>query len=66
MSDDDEVSFEVGQRDDGKLWTVSVTCTDKLSELEFAAAILTLAEDILEGRVSFDKQPDSVQTLDSH
>lgn len=66
MKDEAEVSFEVGQREDGKLWTIAVTCPEKLSEQEFAASILSLAQDILEGKVSFETQPDTVETHDSH
>lgn len=63
MDDSVEISYEVGKREDGSLWTVTVTCPAKLSELEFAAAIKSLADDILSGSVSFDGCPD-VQVVD--
>lgn len=57
-ADEDEVSFEVGQREDGTLWTVSVACDSGLSEQEFAAALKSLADDIVEGNVSFAESPE--------
>jgi hypothetical protein len=59
MDDEQEIAFEVGQKSDGKLWTVTVTCTEGLTEKEFAAAILSLANDIICGDVSFDNMPDA-------
>ncbi len=59
---DDDVSFEVGKKEDGTLWTATVTCSAGLSELEFAAALKSLADDIFKGKVNFDDAPDS----DSH
>lgn len=58
MNDDAEVEFEVGQKEGGTLWTVAVSCKESLSELEFAAALRSLADDILAGDVSFDSSPD--------
>lgn len=60
--EDDDINFEVGRRDDGSLWTLTVTCKEQLTEQEFAAAVLSLAHDILDGKVSFDEAPEQ----DSH
>lgn len=65
MDEDVELSFEVGQKEDGKLWTLSVSCPQKITELEFAAAIQSLAHDILHGEVSFDSAEDVTES-DSH
>lgn len=62
MEDDEDVSYEVGKRDDGSLWTVTVTCKTPLTEKEFAVAITSLANDILTDKVSFDEAPE----MDSH
>ena len=65
MKDDAEFSFEVGQREDGMLWTVTVTCDEKMGEQDFAAALICMAQDILEGKTSFDTAPDVI-SCDSH
>ncbi len=61
MSDDDadDINFEVGRRDDGKLWTLAVTCKQGLSEKEFAASMIELGNDILEDKVSFEDADES-------
>ncbi len=58
-TEDDDVSFEVGQKADGTLWTCSVACKAGLSEKEFAAALISLAEDIISGETSFDSAPEA-------
>ncbi len=58
----DDVSFEVGKKEDGTLWHAAVSCKTPLTEKEFAAALLSLAHDILDDKVSFDDCPD----VDSH
>jgi hypothetical protein len=66
--DDDVVRFEVGrdeQNDPSREWRVSVLCSAGLSEFEFAAALQTLADDILQGKVAFDTAPD-VGSPDRH
>jgi hypothetical protein len=55
---DNDVSFEVAKKDDNTLWTCSVSCPAALSEKEFACALMTLAEDMLEGRVDFESAPE--------
>ncbi len=57
---EDDVSFEVGKRDDNTLWHVSVMCKGGISQDEFAAALISLGEDILKGKVDFDTAPDAV------
>ncbi len=57
----DDVSFEVGKKEDNTLWTATVMCKAGLSEMEFAAALKSLADDIFEGRVNFDDAPDADQ-----
>lgn len=54
-NDDAEIDFEVGHDADEKIWRVTVTCSEKLSEDEFAACIIDLGKDILEGAVSFEE-----------
>ena len=56
---DDDVSFEVGKKEDNTLWTATVTCKAGLSEMEFAAALKSLADDIFEGKVNYDDAPDA-------
>ena len=56
---DDDVSFEVGKKEDGSIWTATVMCKSGLTEMEFAAALKSLADDIFEGRVNFDDAPDA-------
>lgn len=59
MPDDQEsVNFEVGCDDAGTEWRVSVKCKTGLSEEEFAAALQSLATDIVNGDVSFKTAPD--------
>lgn len=55
---EDDVSFEVGRKEDGSLWTATITCKAGLSEMEFAAALKSLADDIFTGKVNFDDAPD--------
>ena len=59
---DDSAMFEfkIGKNPDGKEWGVMVSCEDGVSEEEFASALISLGEDILEGRVSYDKGTDKM------
>lgn len=60
--DDAIVYHEISKRDDGRLWIVNVTCSDALSEDEFAMACISLGQDILEGKVDWD----TGETSDQH
>jgi hypothetical protein len=62
MDDEDEIQYEVGQNSDGTLWKVSVSCNVPISEREFAAALASLASDMLSGDVTFDGCP----SVDDH
>ncbi len=59
--DKEDVCFEVGKKEDGTLWTATVTCGAGLTEMEFAASLKSLADDIFTGKVNFDDAPDSDQ-----
>lgn len=65
MTDDTEFKYEVTQRNDKKLWSITVTCDEPMNEQEFAAAIVGLGSDILDGSMSFDTQPDVIYA-DNH
>lgn len=56
--DEDPVTFEVGRSDDLTEWRLNVRCPSGLKEEEFAAALQSLSEDILNGSVSFDTAED--------
>lgn len=57
MTDDTEFTFELGQAEDGKTWVLKVSADEKISEQEFAACLLSLAEDMLKGEVSLKNFP---------
>lgn len=57
-SDYDAVIFEVGRSEDETEWRLNVKCESGLTDEEFAAALQSLSEDILQKRVSFDTAPE--------
>lgn len=57
-SEYDAVEFEVGRTDDETEWRLTVKCATGLTDEEFAAALLSLSDDIMKKRVSFDTAPD--------
>ena len=65
-NDDAVVEYKVGKREDEGEWHLTVICKEGLSEQEFAAAVISLGKDILDGKISFDDLPDDVdvQVLD--
>jgi hypothetical protein len=67
MPDDKEmVQFEVGCNGDTTEWRVNVKCATGLTEKEFAAALQSLADDIVGGSVSFDTAPEADTDSDLH
>ena len=54
LEDGAEVHFEVSRGEDSKLWTLSVSCKDALTDEEFAGACIALGHDILEGKVDLE------------
>lgn len=59
--DDDEVKFIVSRATDETEWHLVVKCESGLTDEEFAVALQSLADDILQGKVSFDGAPEASQ-----
>ena len=62
-NDEAIVEYKVGKREDEGEWHLTVICKEGLSEMEFAAAVISLAKDILDGKISFDDLPDEEPVL---
>ena len=57
-NDDDNVQFEVGKSEDNCEWNVRVTCKSGLTDHEMAVALQSLADDMLQDKISFDSAPE--------
>ncbi len=55
-SGEEMVEYVAARRDDGTLYTLTVSCPEGLTEKEFADAIVAFAHDVYSGDFTFENE----------